>query len=361
MERSRRTGARAGFSMIIFTPGQQGQVGYTPTIEGISSAVTANTDLLPDMFAPGMGAAGGSISPTDLASQGAQSVVPWMEKQRDAGIFQPTTNIGAPHGLESQFDLIGSMLSGGGGYEVDFQNESLNPEVAALLSGHDNLSSAYSDATQPSGSFTQKGLDELIEGLPESPSVNFEGDTDVLDVIKDNPNLMQFYDAVEKADPVQIQLDSADHSGALQNIPRQGLQDAIDKNYFENDPLYENLGGNYGEQLQFTEDLYGQLVDPMVAAMGDDWAGGITFDGQGGVNVPQGLIPTDVPSFQLPAMPEWAPGILTQSEWDSLGGQASGFAQGAGDALQDPGNQDITPLQDAMGYLQQHLPGTYTQ
>jgi len=366
---------------VNFSPGAPGQPLFGGPNESadLASAVSANLGGIPDTPNFSLGSSDGTSVPgqqtgsttaASLASQGAASVHPWMEAQVDSGNWNPSINnaYGAPPGLEDQYALIRSMASGGGGYEGRVQPKTMDPEVARLLSGHEGLSNFYNPQ---SVSINQQGMDEVAGGfdgsidrlqglsdLDQSYGVNFDANTEVLDVIKDNPELLKFYNDAPQAQDVNLNFPGS--SGGGSNL-FDGIGDAFSTDYGIG-------GGSFADQQLASNNLMqGFAGDAMSDMGGDDWSMGIEQNNDGSWEMPDDLLPwggTDMADIgaatSAATLPAWADGIMAPSDFANI---ASGAGDSFGDfsTMQDNdfAQSEGEPLVDAMSYLEQYMPDLY--
>ena len=322
----------------------------------------------------------GSMNPGTMAADAAQTIFPFMQAQKDAGIFQEAPMINAPPGSQNTWDTIGSMLSGGGGYDVNYTPEEMNPEVAALLEDSPYLSDFYN----PGEDLTthQYAWDDVLASNPigeYSQSYSFtpnELDPTVAQALSANPFLQEFYDAAPKAEPVNINTyyDESQVEG-LRDAPSEQLYEAIHGDYSDmhgvsgvddgHGLVPGGFGGSWADQQEQTSDLIANLMAQTHADFGDsmpdDFMGSVgeidpTTGLPSGSDIPTGLSFAPPEGWEAPAwMDEFMPNMdLVETMGSGMDVGATG--QHHADNLANPQNY----LSESLEHLQGIMPEIYT-
>ena len=155
-------------------PPWQDALGINPwssSPELLTGAVTANTGLIPDSgFTPTANPNDPNAPPadtptaTDMAGGGAATVLPWLEQMQSSGLISSPPIASPPTGLESQNDLIQSMLMSGGDWSQSPYEDPTDPAMwnALTATPSETLSGAlgadYSDSLQGIGDYLPEGL-----------------------------------------------------------------------------------------------------------------------------------------------------------------------------------------------------------
>ena len=318
----------------------------------------------------------GTTDPAAQASAAAESVFPWLEAQREAGIFKPNLYAGVSPELQPHWDTVGSMMSGGGGYEFSYSPEEMNPEVASLLEGSPFLSDYYNP--WEGGTFTQKPFDLLgSPGPGGSYSFNPSGiDPSVESSFDAHPFLRDFYNEAPQASPVTIEHHSDPNLiDELARAPARGLQDAIHTDYrglfgdtgggYGSGLLPEGYGGSWPERQAMTAGLLGDLMGQTHESYGPIESGWMSGEFDPATGLPSGADIPDNLSFSPPDWnpPEWMSGFLPSGGIEALGDAGAAMADPSAVAAGWAHGQEnpASYLSGSMNLLQTMLPNIYQQ
>tara|TARA_R110000824_G_scaffold346422_1_gene533264 strand:- start:1933 stop:2838 length:906 start_codon:yes stop_codon:yes gene_type:complete len=186
-------------------PPWQDEIGINPWESSpglLTGAVTANTGLIPDLFTPTLNPNDPDAPPadtptaTDMAGGGAATVLPWLDQMQSSGLIGATPVVAPTTGLESQNDLIQSMLMTGGDWSQSPYPDPTDPDMQdALMSTpgetlHGALNADYSDLLQGTE-------DHLPEGLGQgSYAEQMEGTSDLWDDVMEYPAMEGYGDTM---------------------------------------------------------------------------------------------------------------------------------------------------------------------